>query len=90
MNGSLADALLGLLDPQVAPRWRDPFIEVPVDLSGVIWLATVNDIGGLPRSLRDRFLVVSFPAPGPEHLACLARRLLRRHARLHDLEILAV
>jgi ATPase family associated with various cellular activities (AAA) len=65
VNGSLADALLGLLDPQLAARWRDPYVEAPVDLSGVIWLTTLNDVGALPGALRDRFLIVTFPVTWP-------------------------
>lgn len=75
-NGNLLDALLGLLEPQSSAQWHEPYLESPVDLSHVIWIATVNSIEAVPEPLRDRCRIVRFPDPGPEHLQALASRLL--------------
>ena len=76
-NGSLHDALIGMLEPRSAKRWMDPYIEAEVDLSHVIWMGTVNSLEGIPVPLRDRCRVVRFPDPGPEHLPALAAALVR-------------
>lgn len=76
-NGSMLDALLGFLEPRSAKAWHDPYVEAPVDLSGVIWLATANSVGDLPGPLRDRCRILAFPEPRPEHLEVLAPRLLK-------------
>lgn len=75
-NGSLLDALLGLLEPRTAARWRDPYVEAAVDLSHVVWLATANSVDSLPRALLDRFQVLAFPSPGAEHVLPLAAGIM--------------
>ena len=76
-NGSLHDALMGMLEPRSAQRWMDPYLEAEVDISNVIWLGTVNTLEGIPSPLRDRCRIVQFPDPGPEHMPVLAAALLR-------------
>ncbi|MDP9325157.1 MAG: AAA family ATPase, partial [Candidatus Dormibacteraeota bacterium] len=56
--GNPADALLHLLEPQQARAFRDDFIEFPLDLSRVVFVATANNLDAVPRTLRDRFEVV--------------------------------
>ncbi|SDB74522.1 hypothetical protein SAMN02927895_05249 [Belnapia rosea] len=75
-NGSLPDALLAMLEKRTARCWRDPYLEAPVNMEHVVWLATANDLDGVPSPLRDRFRILSFPAPRAEHLSALAHRLL--------------
>lgn len=75
-NGNAHDALLGLLERETAARWHDPYIEAPLDLSHVIWIATANSMEGLSAPLRDRCRVLKFPEPGIAHLPALAPRLL--------------
>jgi hypothetical protein len=84
-NGSLHDCLLGLLEPQSASVWRDPYLQSAVDLSHVIWLATANSPEGIPRTLLDRMTCIEFPVPNETHLEQLANNLLMemiRHRRL--------
>ena len=76
-NGSLFDALPGLLEPSSASHHWDSYIEATVDLSGVIWAATANSLDGMPPALIDRFRVLMLPRPGPGHLDRLASSLLR-------------
>ncbi|WP_224407279.1 AAA family ATPase [Afifella sp. IM 167] len=75
-NGNALDALLPMLEPLSAAHWHDPYIQSPVDLSHVVWIATANELRSLPGPLRDRFRVFRFPEPGPEHLVPLAERLM--------------
>lgn len=76
-NGDLKRSLLGLLKPARAAALLDPYLEVPVDLSGVSVILTANTLKGLSRPLLDRLQVVTVPQPGPEHLGPLASSLLR-------------
>jgi hypothetical protein len=76
-NGDIRRSLLGLLEPQRAAALLDPYLEVPVDLSGVSVILTANSLHGLSRPLLDRLQVVAVPTPGPEHLEPLASSLLR-------------
>ena len=55
----------------------DPYLEVPVDLSGMSVILTANSLHGLSRPLLDRLQAVEVPSPGPEHLEALAWSLLR-------------
>ncbi len=76
-NGDLRRSLLGLLEPARAAALLDPYLEVPVDLSGVSVILTANTTRGLSRPLLDRLQVIEVPPPGPEQLELLASSLLR-------------
>jgi hypothetical protein len=79
-NGNLLDALVGLLEPVSARRWRDPYVAVECDLSAVVWLATANAMDGMDAALRDRFRIVRFPDARAEHVAALARSMALRQS----------
>jgi hypothetical protein len=85
-NGNLLDALLGLLEPRSSSAWHDPYIEAPVDLSNVLWLATANSLDGIPGPLRDRCRILAFPEPGAEHLETIAAALTRKAATVNGLD----
>ena len=85
-NGSLLDALLGLLEPCTARCWRDPYIEAAVDLSHVVWLGTANSLEGIPRALIDRLRVIAFPSPQADHVGSLASSIISRLARERGLD----
>jgi ATP-dependent Lon protease len=80
-NGSLSDALLAMLEPVSARQWMDPYLQASVDLSHVVFLATANEMGGVPAVLRDRFRIIRFPSPASEHMPALANSLLRSAIR---------
>jgi hypothetical protein len=69
--GRLWDCLLGFLEPETAIRYPDPALQTTLDLSHVSYVATANSIDPLPSPLRDRFRIVTFPKPGPEHMDAL-------------------
>jgi len=93
-NGSALDVILPLLERHTAERYRDPALEVDVDLSGVTVIATANSLETVPAPLRDRFTVIRMPSPEWRHVGALSRNILSRIAEersldrrwFHDLE----
>lgn len=75
-NGNVLDALLGFLEQESANNWHDPYLEAPVNLAHVIWIATANNVEELPLPLRDRCRILEYSGPDPEHLPVLANTVL--------------
>jgi hypothetical protein len=75
-NGNLLDALLPFLEPRSASKYHDIFVQASVNLSGVVWLATANDVAPLPKPFRDRCRILTFPSPTHADLPALVPRLL--------------
>lgn len=75
-NGRVWDVVLSMIEPEGSKRYLDPYLEAPVDLSAISWLATANALDGLPAPLLDRFLIVQAPEPRAEDLPILARAIV--------------
>jgi hypothetical protein len=75
-DDALSAALLGMLEAQSARTWFDPYVEAPVDLSHILWIATARSLDGIPRALRERLRLIAFPSPDADHLATLADTIL--------------
>jgi ATP-dependent Lon protease len=86
-RGDPASALLEVLDPRQNNAFVDRYLDVPFDLSDVIFIGTANYIEGVPEPLRDRIEVISIPGYTEREKVEIARRyLLKRQLEENGLK----
>jgi len=86
-RGDPASALLEVLDPRQNNAFVDRYLDVPFDLSDVIFIGTANYIDGVPEPLRDRIEVISLPGyTEREKLEIAKRYLVRRQLEENGLK----
>ena len=92
-KGDTASALLEVLDAEQNKKFRDHYVEIPIDLSEVLFIATANSVQDIPRPLLDRMELIevtSYTENEKLHIAkehLLAKQMERNGIRPEQLSI---
>jgi ATP-dependent Lon protease len=86
-RGDPASAMLEVLDPEQNKDFTDHFLDMPYDLSKVLFITTANYLGNIPRPLRDRMEIIELTGyTEHEKIGIGKRYLLPKQLQAHGLE----
>lgn len=86
MQGDPAAAMLEVLDPEQNKNFVDHYIDVPYDLSNVLFFCTANNLGDIPGPLRDRMEIIDLGSyTRSEKLEIAKRHLIPKQVKEHGL-----
>ncbi len=86
-RGDPAAALLEVLDPEQNTEFSDHFLDVPYDISKVMFIATANTLWGIPVSLRDRMEIIDFSSYTHDEKIEIAKKfLIPRQLKEHGIK----